>query len=111
MTAFTYRGKQYEQAKRLTIGELAFCEDKFGKDFTEFRSAQQMLAMWFCSIKRVDRSITWEEIANALLDEIEDVPDPAEPEAPAEVREEDLPLDPTVAGTPTDPPLGSGPTQ
>lgn len=108
MASFTWRGGTYEYVSKPMLVEIMYVERKMGLEGENFTQTENLIVTWFISIRRGRPTTTWEEVVNSLQDEFQDVPEPLAMEPVAEVREEDLPLDPTDAGTRTDHPSGSG---
>lgn len=108
MARFTWHGDTYEYVTKPMLSEIMYVERKLGMPGGEFTSSETLVTTWFMSVKRVRPTTTWEEIVNSYQGDFEDVEEPLSPEADTEPAEEDLPLDPTGAGTQTEPPSESG---
>lgn len=107
MAEFTWRGDTYEYVTNPLLVEIMYVERKLGMEGEEFTQTENTIVTWFISIKRRRPTTTWEEVVNSTQDEFTNlVPVLSTEQEPT--AEEDLPLDPTAAGTLTDPPSGSG---
>jgi hypothetical protein len=111
---FTYKGSTYYFSGKASMGELAWCERRLGVNRGTFTPHEMMIVAYWVTLTRAwpgrPKGGVWQEIYDADGEAFEDIPmesvtEPEEPELP----EHEWPLDPTVAGTETAHPSGSGP--
>lgn len=114
MAEFTYGGETFQLVdERYTLGEIDALERHVGLKFSEFSnpenaavvaSTRAITAMMWVSAKRVNPALTFEEVSNWVLDDVEfgDSADPTRPRPGESVSD-------TTSTKSTSPKGGTGP--
>lgn len=109
MAHFVFRGQHYETVSSPRMGEIAVIERKLGRSMSDWYGMEQTMFGLYCSVRRAQLAngetplMSWDDVENAEIGEWDYIEDPAPAPAAVEVPEDQWPIDPKDAATPTVP--------